>query len=127
MVPLVRDVSYVPCVQGRSWSRPKHTFKLPHLLVLWPVSQIRYKVQHIAVLQLLCDFTYNMCQRVVTGDRALRLLFRYLFSVPLQTNQRGQTSSTQFLSLLRLARVTRPDTRPDTGESHPYQLTTMER
>ena len=36
----------------------KHTFKLPHLHVLRPGSLIRNKVQHAAVLQLLCDFAY---------------------------------------------------------------------
>ena len=37
VVPLVRDVSYVPYVQGYSWSRRKHTFKLPfwHVLYGW--------------------------------------------------------------------------------------------
>ena len=43
-------------VKGHSRSHPKHTFKLPHLHVLWLGSLIRNKVQHTAVLQLLCDF-----------------------------------------------------------------------
>ena len=57
VVPLVGDSSYVPYAQGCSQSRPKLTFKLPHLHVLRPGSLIRNKVQHSAILQLLCDFT----------------------------------------------------------------------
>ena len=48
VVSLVSFVSDFPLVQGRSWSRPKHTFKLHHLHVLRPGSLIRNKVQHTA-------------------------------------------------------------------------------
>ena len=75
MIPLVWDVSYAPCVQGRSQSRPKHTFKLLHLHVLRPGSlRIRNKVQHTAAVLHI----YN--HRVVTGDRGLHLLSLCPFS-----------------------------------------------
>ena len=44
VVPLVRDVSYFPPLQEHSQSRPKYTFKLPHLHVLQPGSLTRNKV-----------------------------------------------------------------------------------
>ena len=60
VVPLVRDDSYVPYVQGCSRSCPKHTCKLAHLHVPRPGSQIRKIFQHTAVLQLymLCGCAY---------------------------------------------------------------------
>ena len=49
-----------------SWSRPKYTFKLPHLHGLRTGSLIYNEDQLYAVMQMLCNFT---CRRVVTGDR----------------------------------------------------------
>ena len=60
-------------------SRAIHTFKLPHLHVLQSGSLIRNKVQHNAVLQLLWDLAYVSKECYM---QQLRLLFRYLFSVP---------------------------------------------
>ena len=71
MVLIVRDVSYVPCVGGRSQSRPKHAFNLPHLHVLRLGALIR------------CDLAY-MRQRVVTGDNYIfysGIYFRCHFKV----------------------------------------------
>ena len=53
-VTLVWDVSYVPCVQGHSWSRPEHIFKLPHLHVLWWGSLIGNIVKIILLLEGIC-------------------------------------------------------------------------
>ena len=53
--------------------------KLPHLHILRPGALIRNKVDHTAVLQLLCDFAY-MCQRVNTGDSYI-FYFGYLYAV----------------------------------------------
>ena len=78
MALLVWDVSYAPCVQGRSQSRPKHTFKLLHLHVLRPGSlSIRNKVQHTAAVLHICVMSSH---RAVTGDRGLHLLSLCPFS-----------------------------------------------
>ena len=61
-----------------NWACLKHTFKLPHLHVLWPGSLTRNKVQHTAVLQLYC-VTSHMCQRVVTGDSYVLYFSIYLW------------------------------------------------
>ena len=74
-------VSHVPYVEGHSRSHPKHTFKLPHLHVLWLRSLIRNNVN---ILQYCsCCVTSLMCQRVDTGDSNVSYFSIYIWSVPL--------------------------------------------
>ena len=63
-----------------SQSRPMHTLKLPHSHVLRPGALTRNKVQHTAVLQLLCDFAYA---KGLIQVRATSFILVYLYAVPL--------------------------------------------
>ena len=64
---LLRVISLYTYLQDQSLSCARHTFKLPHLHVLRPGSLIRNKVQHTAVLQLLCDLICVKGLSQVTG------------------------------------------------------------
>ena len=65
-------------IQDQTLFGTGHPFKLPHLHVIRLGSLIKNKVQHIAVVQLLCDFAYVKGLSQLTGTSII-LVF---FSVP---------------------------------------------